>query len=846
MATRRIPERRPRGRMRGLELPADNAARVSGGTGENDNEDIDLDGLDRDSASELSSDDDPDGARKKKIHALAMKRFQIASDELREQREREKVDQRFVQNIELKDQWPEAVLRQRGAIENEDGGVPYRPCITVNELQIPCLQVVNEARQSRFGVKIAPKGRRTNKQEAWLRQGLYRSIEKESNAHEARLWALQRAVEAGTGYWRVDRQWSNDGDFNQDVVVCEIPNQATVYPDPFAMRANISDMEYCFIIDDLPTEEYERQFGKSRLAGMSEDQLGDMGDHARSWVTESTRRVAEYFDVEHQTTKLFYIPSMGAVSEDDLPDDFPKDEQGRPRLPQDGKQRSVDTRTVHWYFINAVEILEERPWGGRYIPIIRTYGSRHNIDGKWVMKGMVSDAKDPARVNNYMTSAQVEMIGLGTKAPYMLDPRQIEGLEAWWEHANTHNYAYLPYHRFVDVEGLQGLTDFGVPIRNVAEPPVQAITLSLREAKANIKATTGRHSASLGEPSNEKSGRAIRERKVQGELSTSHFLNILANVAIPYEAMVVNDLLFEVYDEPGRNAILSGDTESDTQEVMLNQPFVQGPDGAPQPVDPNTPVPHGADVFDYRLTKEGEYLVTCTVGKSTQTQKEENALLFSEIITAAPQLIAQLGDLWVGSLEGPAAEEAAKRLKQGAAQIPPEMQQQMLQLQQANQQLQEMLQKLGMEKAGNQQKVQADIFVKRMEIASRESVAMNQLKAEFAIKRAMLQSEAELAALDREQERFEAEATRRHEKMMAVLEAELETMINEQKAQAAAEAAERAALHADRMDSKKGERDERTSRRKLVSSHVLADKKGQQALAARTAAVTASRTNGGM
>lgn len=792
--------------------------------------DIDVDGLDRDSASELSP-RDAEEERKRKIHELALKRFKIAQDELREQREREKVDQRFVQNIELSDQWPEAVLRARGAIENEDGDVPYRPCITINELAIPCQQVVNEARQSRFAVKIAPQGKRARKQDAWLRQGLYRSIEKASNAHEARLWALQRAVEAGTGYWRVDRRWQNDDDFDQDIVVAEIPNQANVYVDPFAVMPDARDQEWAFIIDDWPVEKYNREFAESRLAQVGEDHAadfaGDLGDLGSRWITAETRRVAEYFYVDQTSQRLIYLETLGTIREDRLPADYPRDEDGKPQLPPDTKTRTISTRTVHWCFINAIEILEARPWGGRYIPIIRTYGQRHNIDGKWVFKGMVADAKDAQRVNNYMCSAQIEMIALGTKGAHKVDPRQIEGLEKWWENANTHNYAYLPVRRWIELDNGQ-MVDAGFPQRDISEPPIQAITLAIRDAKANIKATTGRHGPALGEMSQERSGRAIRERKVQSELSTSHFLDILANVAIPYEAMVVNDLLAEVYDRPGRNAILVGDTDADEQPIVVGQPFYAGEDGAPVSVDEQHPAPLDVEVQEFTLDTEGEYLVTVSVGKSTQTQKEENALLFSEIIQAAPQLIAQLGDLWVGSLEGPAAEQAAERLKPGSAQIPPEVQAQMQQLEQAQQELQALVQQYQLKEAGKQQQLQAELFIKREEIASRERIAAQTIAADFAKVRATLhakgdteESRAAIAALDREFEKFKLEAEQRHERAMLALKAEYDALLATQKAEEAARLATRQAMDADRMDDKQGMREERRVSRTLASDHAL-------------------------
>ena len=77
----------------------------------------------------------------------------------------------------------------------------------------------------------------------------------------------------------------------------------------------------------------------------------------------------------------------------------------------------------------------------------------------------------------------------------------------------------------------------------------------------DIQATTGRFNPSLGKQDNAqaRSGKAIQALKLQGEQTSSNYLENLANIAIAHEGRVLLDMLKYVYDRPGRIVRLLGD-----------------------------------------------------------------------------------------------------------------------------------------------------------------------------------------------------------------------------------------------------------------------------------------------
>lgn len=130
-----------------------------------------------------------------KIIEEALEAFKEITEDESEQRQRMEDDLKFAGG----DQWPE---RLRNARENDPYGA--RPCLTMDRTNQYVRQVVNDARQNRPAIKTIPVDDRADIETAQVLNGVCRYIENTSNAPVAYDTALDNAVKAGLGWFRVN------------------------------------------------------------------------------------------------------------------------------------------------------------------------------------------------------------------------------------------------------------------------------------------------------------------------------------------------------------------------------------------------------------------------------------------------------------------------------------------------------------------------------------------------------------------------------------------------------------------------------------------------------------------
>jgi hypothetical protein len=226
--------------------------------------------------------------------------------------------------------------------------------------------------------------------------------------------------------------------------------------------------------------------------------------------------------------------------------------------------------------------------------------------------------------------------------------------------------------------------------------PVAQMQLALT-ASDNLKAIMGIYDPSLGQRSNETSGRAINARKTASDTSNFHYIDNLSR-AIRNAGEVILDLIPKVYNTARVIRILGPDGK-DPKPVQINQPVKQpqmGPDG--KPVMETVPGPNGEQmqrlkeierVFD--LTT-GKYDLVVKAGPSFATQREEFVALATEIIRAYPAAAPILADLIVKNYDIPEADEIVKRFE---ALLPQQLQGESPEAQAMKAQLQKLAQMLG-------------------------------------------------------------------------------------------------------------------------------------------------------
>jgi len=531
-------------------------------------------------------------------------------------------------------QWPDKIKADR----IRDG----RPCFEINKIPYYLDQVIGDVRQNEPRIKVKPVDSQADPKTAEIINGLIRNIESQTDAEIAYDTAAESTIACGYGAWRVNTRYSQDNQFEQDIVILRIKNPFTVWWGP-SEQWDHSDAFYCFITEKIPLARFKKQWPEASLMSFESAK-----DRNILWGDGKNIRVVEYFTRELTKKKLYLVQNaqQQLFTTDMEPDNEKLAALGWKIL----KDRDVESWEVKWCKANQSEILEKQVvWPGKYIPIVMVYGKEVNIEGRTWYRGMVRYGKESARLYNMSRSTGAELISLAPKSPYLVSQKMIAAYQDKWDKAHKKNYPYLPYD--ADPDNPQAIPKRAEPIG--VNTGIQA---EIMVADQELHDTLGLQQASLGQKSNEKSGRAIRERKIEGDTAQYPYYDNLGR-AMKYTGKILVDLIPKIYDT-ARIIRIRGEDGSD-KPVIVNQPFTeQGPKGE-------------ALERIYDLTV-GKYDVEVSIGPSFTTQREEaaqNMLAFIEVVPAAGPL---LGDLLAKNQDWPGAELIEKRLR---LLLPPELQQ---------------------------------------------------------------------------------------------------------------------------------------------------------------------------
>ena len=635
----------------------------------------------------------------------AHERHHAASEAEGDQRELELSDLEFCDPYR---QWDEGTRSTREA----EG----RPCLSVDRLSTFVHQVVNETRQQRPQPQVNPIGDGADKETAEVLQGMIRHITYMSNGDTAIDTSYESMVRCGRGYFRVLTEYVDPEGFDQEIVIKRIPNIHMVAVDPSFIEPDGSDMEWAFIGTFIPSNVYRQEYPKSKMASLDDGVWSSIGDEAPEWVQKDGAGclVVEYFRKVRKATTICRLKSGKTVKKADLP-------EGAEVVDE---RESIQIE-VQWFKLNALEVLDETVWPGKYIPIVPVLGTELNINGKRTWSGLIRNAKDAQRAFNYWKSAQAETIALAPRAPWVGPKGFMGNMRALWQSANRKPVAALEY-EVID----QDNKPLPPPSRTFAEPPIRAITEAMVGAVDDLKASTGMYDASLGNREANQSGIAIRSLQQQGQTGNYHLSDNLSR-SIRFLGRILIDLIPKIYSEKRTIRIIRPDDSADV--VIIN--------GKSGKTDKKTGM---AKVYDVTV---GTYDVAVSVGPSYQTKRQENLALLESLMKGpmgelmtqrAPDLVASMLDFQI-------APQLTERLKAAlppgtvqdegdegeGPQVPPQAKQMMDQMSQQNQQLTEALHaamdKLESAKEENDQKMALAILDKETRIKVAEISADAQL-----------------------------------------------------------------------------------------------------------------------
>lgn len=579
-----------------------------------------------------------DADKKDTVLATAKERFEYALSRESENRERMKEDIRFAAaSPDDPWQWDEKTRQER---KNN------RPMLTINKLPQHIRQVTNDIRQNRPSIKYRPADDKADVETAEILMGLARHIEAHSDADVAYDTAADHQVTSGLGYIRVMADYISDESFDQDIYIKRVKNQFRVHMDPDIIDPAGSDAKWCFIDEDLKEDEFKAQYPDADAIDW-----GRAGDS--EWFPgEKQVRVVEYFEiVEKATTLLLWANGETSFKGEPAPQTVVAAEQPI-------KERKVMKCECRWRKLNGQQILEGGEDGkvfpSRFVPVARVVGNEYEVDGKNYISGIVRNAKDSQRMYNIAQTAIVERVMQAPKSPWVAPAEAIEGYEKVWQTANTANHSFLPYNH-------KDEANEAIPAPNRTAPATVETGLAQIAASASddIKAETGQYDASLGQKSNETSGKAIMARQREGDNATYHYVDNLGR-AVRHIGRIILDMIPAIYDTKRVARILGEDGEA--ANAILDP---EHPEAFTEVRDENNEIKR---IFNPNV---GLYDVYTTTGPSYSTRRVEATEAMTAIAQGNPAMWQMAGDLMVKSMDWPGAEELAKRMR---LMLPPQIQ----------------------------------------------------------------------------------------------------------------------------------------------------------------------------
>jgi len=620
------------------------------------------------------------------------------------------------------DQWPTEIQNSRN--------LEARPCLTINKIDPYIRQVTNQQRQARPRIKVHGMNTQSDEKLAEILTGVIRHIEVNSDADQAYDTAFDYSVRMGWGYFRIVTDYIRDDSFDQEIYFRPIENPFTVYFDPNSVMPDGSDAERCLITTVVDKKTFKKMYPDADEGNFT---YRGTGDSSAEWVMKEDIRIAEYFYTERKAAKLMQLSDGTAVYQDEMPSEDILRMAGITVV----SERDSIRKQIKWCKLTAMEILEERTWPGKYIPIVPVYGQQLVVDGKRKKYGLVRNAKDPQRMLNFWQTSITESVALAPKAKWLMAEGQDEGHELEWAAANIKSSPVLRYKQ-KDIEGQPA----PAPARLQPEPPPAGILAASASINNDLQAVLGIFDPNQL-PQGNMSGKAINGQQQQIDLTNFHYFDNLTR-SIRYAGKILLDLIPKIYDHERVMRIIGYDNQPEL--VVLNERTV---DAA------------GVTKILNDVTV-GEYDVVMETGPSYNSKRQEAVANMMPLLSASPDLMKIAGDLVFRNMDFPGADIIADRLAAAnplanideKSDIPPQVQMQLAQSKEQMQMMQQQMQQMEL-----MLKSRADVVAlqqegetkrKLMDVTSRahNTETINEAKVNQTIMNAMVsQNKTELDAL---------------------------------------------------------------------------------------------------
>jgi len=540
-------------------------------------------------------------------------------------------------------QW-DPIVEQRRRTAN-------KPVLTFNRLIAFVAQIVGNRLMNETEIRVHPDKAGT-KEIAEIREGLIRSIFKNSHADFARDEAAKYQCVGGEGYFTLSLDYADDDVFEQEIRLSAVTDPYSVVTDPLAIEPSGADAQWGFVGDDIPQQEFKKRWPwAAEISFESEKTWNNSG----FWLHEDTIRVVSYWRMVTDGFKTLALYQDGTVHDVSDMEEFEYINFVETRSDGSPYIREVPKRMARLYVCSGNAILE-----GPYdypissLPIYRVPGWELNDGEKIHRWGLIRFLKDPQRLHNYWRSTVAEQLVAAPRNKWLTTPEAVKGHEAKWRRAPTADDPFLYYN---DGEN--------APV-HIPPPGIDAALVNEAGlATQDLKDISNIHEASLGMPSNEVSKVAIQQRQMVSDVGTYIYVD-RRRIADERCAKNINELIPYIYDTKRIVAVIGRDDKR--LMMVINDPS-----------NPNSDV------------TMGKYGVTVSVGPASETKRALASEQMMAFVNAMPQAAGVVMDLVAEAQDWPKSGEFAQRFKML---LPPgtipedEMTPEMKMVQQQNQQMQ--------------------------------------------------------------------------------------------------------------------------------------------------------------
>lgn len=508
-----------------------------------------------------------------------------------------------------------------------------KPVLTINRLPAFVAQVVGARIQNETTINVIP-DTSGSKQVAQIRKGLFRHIQKVSNADDAYDNALMGAVAGGIGNFVLNVDYDNDEVWDQSLKIDSIEDHFSVVWDRNMQNKTGKDAVRAFLLENMPYKTFNKLYPWATPSNIISDRMPAELLHS-NWYSKDDVRIVNYWHMRERERTLAFMQDGSTHDITDEDEDSDKLAQVATGPDGDPMIRTVMRKYAQMYICSGADILE-----GPYelpidrIPIFRVPGWEIKIGNTKHRWGIIRFMKDPQRLHNMWRSAIAEKIMQSPKNTWIAADTAVAGRENSWRTSHRSDDPLLIYN-----------AESGAKPERVQPIQMEEALISQSEMTSqDMKDVSNIHEANLGMPSNEVSGKAIDARVKVSDTGTAIYSDNLGK-AIEECGRTMNQLVPLVYDTPRIVAII-GDDAKDLQQAI------------------NGMTPDAVDIT------AGKYMVTVVNGPSYATKRQETAQSMESLAQAMPQILGVAADLIVEAMDWPGADKIAQRIRMS---MPPQL-----------------------------------------------------------------------------------------------------------------------------------------------------------------------------